>query len=125
MPDRHVDIPPLSPILVEPAVRAALAEDLGRGGDLATDTVIDAGARMRAALNARQKGVLSGLAIAETAFRLIDPSVVVTRRFADGDGLVPGDTIAEIEGPARAILTAERVALNYLGHLSGIATETR
>jgi len=118
-------VEPLSNILIEPAVRAALAEDLGRGGDLTTDIVIDADAWVKASINARQVGALSGIDIAEMAFDLIDPRVDMEVYIADGGRVEPGDTVAILEGPARAILTAERVALNYLGHLSGIASETR
>lgn len=120
-----VVIEPLSNILIEPAVRAALAEDLGRGGDITTDMVIDADAWVKASINARQVGALSGIDIAEMAFDLVDPRVDMEVYIADGGRVEPGDTVAIIEGPARAILTGERVALNYLGHLSGIASVTR
>ena len=125
MSDAGVKVEPLSPILIEPAVRAALAEDLGRGGDLTTDIVIDDDAWVKASINARQVGALSGIDFAEMAFGLLDPRVDVEVFIADGGRVAPGDTVAVLEGPARAILTGERVALNYLGHLSGIASETR
>ena len=125
MSDAGVKVEPLSPILIEPAVRAALAEDLGRGGDLTTDIVIDDDAWVKASINARQVGALSGIDIAEMTFDLVDPRVDMEVYIADGGRVEPGDTVAVLEGPARAILTGERVALNYLGHLSGIASETR
>lgn len=125
MSDAGVKVEPLSPILIEPAVRAALAEDLGRGGDLTTDIVIDDDAWVKASINARQVGALAGIDFAEMAFGLIDPRVDMEVFIADGGRVAPGDTVAVLEGPARAILTGERVALNYLGHLSGIASETR
>lgn len=125
MSDAGVKVEPLSPILIEPAVRAALAEDLGRGGDLTTDIVIDDDAWVKAFINARQVGALSGIDFAEMAFGLLDPRVDMEVFIADGGRVSPGDTVAVLEGPARAILTGERVALNYLGHLSGIASETR
>ncbi|WP_417832520.1 carboxylating nicotinate-nucleotide diphosphorylase [Terasakiella sp.] len=125
MSDAGVKVEPLSPILIEPAVRNALAEDLGRGGDLTTDIVIDDDAWVKASINARQVGALSGIDIAEMTFALLDPRVDMEVYIADGGRVAPGDTVALLEGPARAILTGERVALNYMGHLSGIASETR
>lgn len=114
----------LPELLFEASVRAALLEDLGRAGDITSDTVIPADARARMDLNARQPGVVCGLDFARLAFRLIDPAIAVTVLRDDGAALSPGDRIATIEGPARGILTAERVALNFLGHLSGIASAT-
>ncbi|MGH7153876.1 MAG: carboxylating nicotinate-nucleotide diphosphorylase, partial [Acetobacteraceae bacterium] len=117
-------VPPLLAIMVEPAVRAALLEDLGRAGDITTDAIVPADARTQTALVARQPGVLAGLDFALTAFRLIDPEIEahVTKR--DGDRLEPGHLIATLAGSARGILTAERTALNFLCHLSGIASAT-
>lgn len=125
MSDAGVKVEPLSSILIEPQVRAALAEDLGRGGDLTTDLVIDDDAWVTASINARQIGALSGIDIVEMTFDLVDPRVDMEVYIADGGRVEPGDTVAVLEGPARAILTGERVALNYLGHLSGIASATR
>ncbi|MGO8920363.1 MAG: carboxylating nicotinate-nucleotide diphosphorylase [Stellaceae bacterium] len=116
--------PPLPAILIEPLVRAALIEDLGRAGDITTDAIVPAAARAETALVARQKGVLAGLDLALMAFRLIDPAIAARLDCRDGDRLSPGDVIALIEGPARGILTAERVALNFLCHLSGVASAT-
>jgi nicotinate-nucleotide pyrophosphorylase (carboxylating) len=115
---------PLSPLIVEPLVRAALLEDLGRAGDLTTDFVVRAEQSARVRLAARDAGVVAGTDLAATAFRLVDPAVTVDIALEDGTRVVPGDVIATVSGPARAILTAERVALNFLGHLSGVATAT-
>ena len=115
---------PLPHVLVEPLVRAALVEDLGRAGDITTDALVPAGVHASAAFVARQAGTLAGLDLAVLAFRLVDPAVVLTAERRDGDRLQPGDVIATLAGPARGILTGERVALNFMGHLSGIATAT-
>jgi nicotinate-nucleotide pyrophosphorylase (carboxylating) len=112
-------------LLVEQAVRAGLLEDLGRAGDITSEAVIPASAMARCALVARDPGVLAGLDFAATAFALIDPAVNFQAMLADSTRLQPGDVIAEISGRARSILTAERVALNFLGPLSGIASATR
>ena len=115
---------PLPAILIEPLVRAALLEDLGRAGDLTTDAIVPAGHRATTQLVARQPGVVAGLALARLAFQLIDPAIVMEIAHDDGAAIAPGDVIATLEGPARGILTAERVALNFLCRLSGIATAT-
>ena len=120
-----IAIAPLPAIMVESTVRAALAEDLGRAGDITTQAVIPPGAHARAGLKARKDGRVCGLDYARMAFRLIDPALKFTAVGTDGRDAVRGETIATIEGPARAILTAERVALNFMGHMSGIATATR
>ena len=118
-------IPPLPAIMVEPMVRAALLEDLGRAGDITTDAIVPATARTETALMARQNGVVAGLDFALTAFRLIDPAIDCVAERPDGTRLAPGDLIAVVRGPARGILTAERTALNFLCHLSGVASATR
>jgi nicotinate-nucleotide pyrophosphorylase (carboxylating) len=115
-------IPPLPDLLVEPLVRSALLEDLGRAGDLTTDSIVPPSARARTALVARQRGVVAGLGAASMAFRLVDSSIEIAIERPDGTPLAPGDRIATIAGPARGMLTAERVALNFLGHLSGVAS---
>ncbi len=120
-----MNILPLPDIMIEPAVRAALLEDLGRAGDITSDAVIPPEAQARVVLAAREPGVVAGLDFARIACKLVDPDIRFAPRLADGARLSPGDIIAEIEGPARSILTAERVALNFLGHLSGIASATR
>ena len=111
-------------IMIEPLVRDALLEDLGRAGDLTTNAVVAAEAKATAALVARQAGVVAGLDLAQLAFELIDPAISVAIKTPDGSSVLPGDVIATVAGPARGILTAERVALNFLGHLSGIASAT-
>ncbi|ACB97049.1 carboxylating nicotinate-nucleotide diphosphorylase [Beijerinckia indica] len=116
--------PQLPRLLVEPLVRAALLEDLGRAGDITSDAIVPAHQQARMALNARQPGIVSGLSAAKLAFELIDPAIAVTVHHPDGTRIKPGDVIAHIAGPARSILTAERVALNFLGHLSGVASAT-
>ncbi|MFW7342652.1 carboxylating nicotinate-nucleotide diphosphorylase [Pollutimonas sp. H1-120] len=110
--------------MLEPLVKRALREDLGRAGDLTSDAIIPPDARARMRLAARQPGVLAGLDLARLAFRLMDAGVDVRVQREDGARLRPGDEIATIEGGARAILGAERSALNFLCHLSGVATAT-
>jgi nicotinate-nucleotide pyrophosphorylase (carboxylating) len=110
---------------IEQAVRAALLEDLGRAGDITTDAVIPLTAQARVALVARDPGTIAGLDFAKTAFALIDPGITFETKIPDASRVAPGDIIATITGPARGILTAERVALNFLGPLCGIATATR
>ncbi len=116
--------PPLPELLIEPLVRAALIEDLGPSGDVTSACVIPAGLRYSAALNARQDGVISGVQLAQIAFRLVDPSLTVTVHRPDGSAVAAGDTVMTIEGAAASILSAERVALNFAGRLSGITTLT-
>ncbi|MGJ0505877.1 MAG: carboxylating nicotinate-nucleotide diphosphorylase [Methylocystis sp.] len=114
----------LPPFLVEDAVRAALAEDLGRAGDVTTQATIPASASASADLAARETGVVAGLALARAAFAQMSADISFEAPLADGDRVAPGAIVARIEGPARAILSAERVALNYLGRLSGVASLT-
>jgi nicotinate-nucleotide pyrophosphorylase (carboxylating) len=115
---------PLARIIVEPLVRAALVEDLGRAGDLTTDAIVPAGLAARAALVPRETGVVAGLDLAKLAFELVDPNIAMQVAIDDGATVTPGGVIAWVSGPARGILTAERTALNFLGHLSGIASAT-
>jgi len=110
--------------MIEPCVRAALLEDLGRAGDITSDSVIAPETTATVALVAREAGVIAGLDFARIAFQLIDPAIDMRIHLEDGAAVAPGDVIAEISGQARGILTAERVALNFLGRLSGIATAT-
>jgi nicotinate-nucleotide pyrophosphorylase (carboxylating) len=114
----------LPAILTEPLVRAALLEDLGLAGDLTTEACVPATATAEACLAAREHGTIAGLALAAQAFALIDPRLNFQPEIDDGASVAPGTVIAKITGPARGILTAERVALNFLCHLSGIATVT-
>jgi nicotinate-nucleotide pyrophosphorylase (carboxylating) len=118
-------VAPLPAIMIEQAVRAALLEDLGRAGDITSDSVIPAATQAKVAMVAREAGVVAGLDFCKLAFALVDPAIMFAPRLADGARLEPGDVLAEISGPARGILTGERVALNFLGHLSGIASATR
>jgi nicotinate-nucleotide pyrophosphorylase (carboxylating) len=120
-PRSRVELPKL---LVEQAVRAALAEDLGLAGDITTDPIIPADAQGEAALVAREPGVVAGLDLAEAAFKTLDPEVQFTRVIDDGGKVESGGTIARIKGHTRALLTGERTALNFFGRLSGIATLT-
>jgi nicotinate-nucleotide pyrophosphorylase (carboxylating) len=119
------DIANLPATEVARLVRLALDEDLGLAGDLTSDAAIDAGATARAAFVARAEGVLAGVEFAREAVRVLDPAARFTARLADGAPLARGDVVAEVEGNARALLAAERTALNFLTHLSGIATLTR
>jgi nicotinate-nucleotide pyrophosphorylase (carboxylating) len=112
-------------LLVEQEVRRGLLEDFGRAGDITTDAIVPAGRRAVCALVARDPGVIAGLDFARTAFTLVDPAIEFTVQIPDATRVAPGDVIARIAGPARGILSAERVALNFLGPLSGIATATR
>jgi len=108
--------------MVEPLVRAALLEDLGRAGDVTTDAIVSPEARATTALVARKAGVVAGLDCAAIAFRLIEPALKVEIARPDGSAVAAGEIIATITGPTRGILSAERVALNFLCHLSGIAS---
>jgi nicotinate-nucleotide pyrophosphorylase (carboxylating) len=118
------NVPPLPQVMLEPLVRATLLEDLGRAGDLTTDAIVPAHAHGATRLVARQHGVLAGLDLARLAFTLMDPTIRFHAELADGARLAPGTEIARIEGPARGMLSAERTALNFLGHLSGVASAT-
>lgn len=110
--------------LLEPLVRAALAEDLGTAGDLTTDAIVPADHASTFRVVARQPGVISGVDAAALAWTLLDPGVTVTVARGEGAAVASGDVVAEVAGPTRALLTGERVALNLLGHLSGVASAT-
>ncbi len=112
----------LSPLIIEDAVRRALSEDLGHGHDITSQSTIPADADGVARIVAREHGVLAGLVPGLTAFTFTDPDFDIQIEKQDGDFLEDGDVIATIEGPARALLTAERTCLNFMTHLSGIAT---
>ncbi len=116
--------PQLSLLMIEDMVRNALIEDLGRAGDITTYATIGPEKTATAGLNSREAGVVAGLPLAQSAFRLIDPSVRFETLVADGDRVTPGQPIARVSGPARSVLSAERVALNFLMHLSGVASYT-
>lgn len=117
-------LPQLSPIMVEDLVRMALSEDLGRAGDITTYATIGPEMVAEAAMNSREHGVVAGLPLAVAAFRIIDPGVKVELLVKEGDRVLPGQALARISGPARSVLSAERVGLNFLMHLSGIASYT-
>jgi nicotinate-nucleotide pyrophosphorylase (carboxylating) len=117
-------VSPLPSIMLEPIVRAGLLEDLGQAGDLTTDAIVPADLLATTVLAARQRGIIAGLDLATLAFCLIDPAIEVTVYRADGSEVAPGEIIASIRGPARGLLIAERTALNFLCHLSGVATST-
>lgn len=102
-------------------VRAALDEDVGTG-DVTTAATVDESARARARLVAKQEMILAGLPLFERVFRRLDPAVTCAAHFAEGARVPSGAAVAELEGTARAILTGERTALNFLAHLSGVAT---
>lgn len=114
----------LPPHLVAKAVEHALAEDIGRG-DITTDALIDAGAAGAARLVAREAGIVAGLGLSAGAFRALDAGAAFDAIVSDGERAAAGDVIATIQGRTRALLSGERVALNFLTHLSGIASLTR
>jgi nicotinate-nucleotide pyrophosphorylase (carboxylating) len=114
----------LSPLAIDAAVANALAEDLGRAGDITSTATVPDGTAARATVVARQNGVIAGLAVVEMAFRRLAPEIDVHAAARDGEAVERGRVLMEVAGPARGILGAERVALNFLGHLSGVATAT-
>ncbi|VVT08506.1 carboxylating nicotinate-nucleotide diphosphorylase [Hoeflea sp. EC-HK425] len=120
----HAYLPELPGLMVEEQVRAALIEDLGRAGDITSNATIGPEKQARAEMNSREAGIIAGLPLAEAAFRLINPAIRFEALVTDGARVDPSTMIARISGPARGVLSAERVALNYLMHLSGIATYT-
>ncbi len=118
-------IEPLPDLLVREVVRASLAEDLGRAGDITALACVPAGARLNAVFATRRGGVVAGLACARLALAELDPTATFTAETHDGQVVSAGTTLAAVEGNARAILSAERTALNLMGRLSGIASLTR
>jgi nicotinate-nucleotide pyrophosphorylase (carboxylating) len=115
---------PIPALLIEPIVRQALLEDLGRAGDITSNAIMSAEERMKGVIASRKPGVIAGTDAAALAFRLVDPTVEVTILKGDGSKVAKGDAVIRVSGPARAILTAERVALNLVSQLSGVATAT-
>jgi len=113
-----------APLVIERIVRVALEEDVARG-DVTSEATVDASTTGRAVFAAREPLVLCGLAVIDAVFRLTAPDVRVIQRAKDGDRLEIGAVAAEVEGPARGILLGERVALNFVQRLSGVATQTR
>ena len=113
----------LQDFIVKEHIKNALKEDIGFG-DITTDFLINEDVRIKAELNTREDGILCGIDIFETVFKILSNEINVRKFYKDGDKIKKGETIAIIEGSARAILTGERTALNYIQRLSGIATET-
>ncbi|HTV72267.1 MAG TPA: carboxylating nicotinate-nucleotide diphosphorylase [Candidatus Acidoferrales bacterium] len=122
---RELHLAPPTRLIVEPLVRAALLEDLGRAGDITTEAVVGSQVQADARVVARRAGRLAGLGIAELAFAIVDPAITFRPGCADGDDVETNQTLAIVTGQARSLLTAERTALNFLGHLCGVATATR
>ncbi|MFT9141861.1 carboxylating nicotinate-nucleotide diphosphorylase, partial [Acetobacter orientalis] len=114
----------LPDIMLEPLVRAGLLEDLGRGADVTTNALIGPDDKVRVVVRSRVAGVLAGLDLVRLSFHLIDPSLRFERCAAEGASIAPQDVVAVVEGSARSVLTGERVGLNFVSHLSGIATAT-
>ena len=114
----------LQDFITEEHIKNALKEDIGFG-DISTDYLIPENREIKAELNTREDGILCGIDIFEKVFKILSPQIQVKKLFKDGDKIKKGDTLAILEGSARAILTGERTALNYIQRLSGIATETK
>ena len=114
----------LSPLEIDAAVERALAEDLGRAGDVTSVAAVPADATARAVVVARAAGTIAGLPLVAASLRRLAPEVMIAAEAGDGATVEAGTALLRVAGPARAILAAERVALNFLGHLSGVATAT-
>jgi nicotinate-nucleotide pyrophosphorylase (carboxylating) len=119
-----MSLSPLPDLLLLPLIETALREDLGRAGDITTAAIIPADTQGRAHMNARHEGIVAGMDLARLTFQTFDPSVVFMPLKQDGDKISPGDCLAKVEGSVRSLFSTERVALNFLSHLSGIASET-
>lgn len=119
------NITPLEYTITDPLIRAALAEDIGRIGDITSAATIPDNKMSTLVIKTRQDGCLAGLDMALRSFTIIDPEITITTHKNDGDRIKAGDVLATVTGRARALLTAERTCLNLLGHLSGIATQTQ
>jgi len=117
-------LPPLPPTVIEPMVRRALDEDFGNSGDITANLLIPASAKGKLMIRAREAGIIAGMQAAQMTYAMVDPRVKFTVKKGDGSKVKKGDIIATVEGPTRALLSAERVALNFLGRLSGVATLT-
>ncbi|WP_407170121.1 carboxylating nicotinate-nucleotide diphosphorylase [Bradyrhizobium sp. ORS 111] len=115
---------PLLPLMYEPIVRTALLEDLGRAGDITANAIVPLSQQARLVMRARQAGVVAGLDVARCAFQTVSPATELRAERPDGSAVEPDQVIAIIDGPARSLLTAERTALNFLCHLSGVASAT-
>ena len=116
--------PAVLPVEIIDSIRRALAEDIGTG-DVTTDSIVPANASLRGRISAKQDGVIAGLNVAEAVWHELDERISLTAHVADGARVENRTVLAEVAGPARALLTGERVALNFLGRMSGIATLTR
>jgi nicotinate-nucleotide pyrophosphorylase (carboxylating) len=114
----------LSPLEIDAAVMRALAEDLGRAGDVTSIATIPEGTQARAVVVARAAGVIAGLPLVAATFRTLAPEIEIGARLRDGESVAARTTLMQVSGPARAVLAAERTALNLLGHLSGVASAT-
>lgn len=117
--------PKIDQVLLKPLVEVALAEDLGRRGDVTSQATIPAEMQAQLQIRARQAGVICGIDLARLAFELIDAQIEFVAQVADGESVASGSVLATVRGNARHLLTAERTALNFMTHLSGIATATR
>lgn len=115
---------PLPPVLTDPLIRTALAEDLGDAGDVTTLATIPQGRMAVAVINARKPGRVAGAELARRVFATVDPALTIETHADDGIGVKAGAAVMTVRGAARSLLTGERVALNLLGHLSGVATAT-
>jgi nicotinate-nucleotide pyrophosphorylase (carboxylating) len=114
----------LSPLEIEEAVTRALAEDLGRAGDITSIATVPEGTQGRAVVAARKAGTIAGLPLVEAAFRKLAPEMKIEAHARDGVAVAAKTPLMTVTGPARAMLASERVALNFIGHLSGVATAT-
>ena len=117
--------PALDEVLLKPLVEAALTEDLGRRGDVTSQATIPADMQAQLQIKARQAGVICGMDLARLSFALVDAQIEFIAQVVDGETVAAGTVLAIVSGNARHLLTAERTALNFMTHLSGIATATR
>ena len=118
------NLPPLPRIVIEPVVRRALEEDFGNAGDATANLLVPASATAKLYFRARETGIISGMQAALLTYELVDPAMQLDIIHDDGSAVRKGTIIASVEGPVRSMLMAERVALNFLGRMSGIATLT-
>ena len=114
----------MHPLTIEPIIRQAILEDLGHGNDVTSENLIPPEAEATAVMHARTRGIIAGVRVAEMVFRMIDPDLTLNRYVNSGDSVLKGKEVLSIQGSAQSILAGERVALNFLSHLSGIATMT-
>lgn len=118
------DLAPLPRTVIEPIVRRALDEDFGVSGDLSANLLVPEKSKGSLVMRARDTGVIAGIQAAKLTYELVDPTVDFKIEIHDGGSVKPGDIIARVKGPSRSLLSAERVALNFLGRMSGVATLT-